>query len=886
MNEEAPMPDPRTRSPAPWLHPLPAALLALTLAAPGPADAAADQRILVAGSYWRVSSMRAAGIVAGGRDDPAKGRGIDSWMVTSPPPPTGWTAVAFDDAAWPRVQGPMTGGYVGWANKYSRLGRSLICLRGKFAVSEVAAVADLWLSLRYAGGVVAYVNGREVYRGHLPGGPVDPTTPAEAYPPGAYVDARGRPIPAPNDVARRVKAGEADLVRRVGLRTARESGPVKLPVTLLVKGVNVLAVELHRSAFSPQAARPKTNPWAHIGLLELALTAKAPDGAIAPNVARPKGIQAWVHDPFRPVGVGTFGDPNEPLGPVRLTGVRNGHFSGQVVLACPRAIAGVKAAVTDLKCSTGGVIPAERVRVRYAAVGGPRQRTHVLGPGYKGQAFAALLDRPPAEVKPITARFSRRDRAPAGLAADATPMAVQPVWLTVHVPDDAKAGRYRGAVTVRAEAIDPVTVPVELTVIDWTLPPTRDFDTFVAVNQSPETLAKQYKAALWSPLHLAALDRSWRLLGYVGNNLLVVPLVNWTQYGNDECLVPWVRKADGSYTYDFTGYDALVAAAVKHCRVRVIAYQVNLSTGWSPARPDKPVSVTVVDAATGDRRAMKLPAYNTAEARKLWRPLLAALRERNARLALGKDVLIVLGIGQDGGVHKDVVAHFKELMPGVRWHYGAHNRPRGPRKDFYGFSEYLYVPTLTAWTGQGERRYGWRQDPLVVMSQRVHDNHQYAITVRTMAERALLLGDSGPGRMCLDYWPVEGARAGAHGGSLYSRWPASSAGQRTPHLKRLALPGPRGAVATPKLEAFREGLQEAQARVFIEKALAAGTVTGELARQCQATLDGRTAFCQATHRTPYSNHDAFWIAAGRPWQELSAELYSAAARLAHQPAEP
>ena len=63
------------------------------------------------------------------------------------------------------------------------------------------------------------------------------------------------------------------------------------------------------------------------------------------------------------------------------------------------------------------------------------------------------------------------------------------VWVTVKVPKDAKPGAYSGPVTIEAKDEKPVTVPVELKVLDWTLPDPQDYRTWVEIIQSPDTLA-------------------------------------------------------------------------------------------------------------------------------------------------------------------------------------------------------------------------------------------------------------------------------------------------------------------------------------------------------------------------------------------------------------
>ena len=72
-----------------------------------------------------------------------------------------WTAPEFDDGTW--FKGPAT-----LATKTALAAR--VCLRGKFMVTDPAAVEGLSLRADYRGGLVVYVNGKEVKREHIAAG--------------------------------------------------------------------------------------------------------------------------------------------------------------------------------------------------------------------------------------------------------------------------------------------------------------------------------------------------------------------------------------------------------------------------------------------------------------------------------------------------------------------------------------------------------------------------------------------------------------------------------------------------------------------------------------------------------------------------------------------
>ncbi|MHC4716913.1 MAG: hypothetical protein ACYS5V_08085, partial [Planctomycetota bacterium] len=295
------------------------------------------------GTCWRwISARRPAVVASENASDPRKdlkGKTVDAAVAgtVDTPPPAGWTAVAFDDADWPRVAGRRLENLVfvrdsmdlntGALAGYFRQG--LLCMRGKFRVAEPARVKALRLSVSCRGGIVVHLNGREVTRKDLPPGPLTPATAATAYPPTAYLTPDGKLLPEP----RRVKPDDGEVFRRIASRD-RTLGPIDLPTDLLRKGVNVLAVQVHRSDFDPAAAKylRKYTRAAWNPLAVTALRLEAEGRGIAANTSRPAGVQVWNQDRNDRTGPDDYGDPCEPLRPMLLTAACNGVFSAKVVV--------------------------------------------------------------------------------------------------------------------------------------------------------------------------------------------------------------------------------------------------------------------------------------------------------------------------------------------------------------------------------------------------------------------------------------------------------------------------------------------------------------------------------------------------------------------------
>ena len=167
--------------------------------------------------------------------------------------------------------------------------------------------------------------------------------------------------------------------------------------------------------------------------------------------------------------------------------------------------------------SDGRTIPYSATTVRYAAL--DRRPVEAKGQGAKLRTFDPLLDQPTAVV----------------------PSTVVPVWVTVRVPKTAAPGLYRGALVLTTQASQPITVPIEVSVADWTLPDVKDYACLLNIYQSPDTLAMYYKAPLWSAEHWKLIERSLALMGDLGNDFLCIPLLSKDQFGNEESMVAWIR---------------------------------------------------------------------------------------------------------------------------------------------------------------------------------------------------------------------------------------------------------------------------------------------------------------------------------------------------------
>jgi hypothetical protein len=841
-----------------------------------------DALILANTSMWRhhYTVMPAVMRKDGALQKVERGTEGGAWLdFPTSLPPGDWKEAGFDDVDWHR----------GMITDPDSPFVAHLALRGRFYVGDLANAEGLKLHVSYRGGIAVYVNGTEVALGSLRDGA------------------------APDELAEDYPAADPGQVR--------ELVGVSVPTAALRAGANVLAVEVHRSAQPEAQVKPAEG---HIeitagtcGAVTLKLT--APRGAaFTPNVTRPKGLQVWNSGPMTADYECDYGDPNEVLKPIRIVAPRGGAGSGKVVVGSKEPIEGLRAVVSDLARQDGaGAIPAAACQVRYAlpTVRGPDGVFPGNGVAYRCEALEEV---PPEKV---TVRIP--NILPSWGERTAISGAVVAVWVTADVPPDAAPGHYAGTLTITPPAGAPISVPVELQVGPWQVPHPSQYHVFVDVVQSPESSALRYGLPLWSDEHFKLIARSLRLLGQIGNKVCYIPLICETNQGNDETMVRWIRQPDGSYKHDFSILDRYLDLVLEHqgrpSVVCIYVWDTYLEGGLSGRHPggDEIVQartermangplVSVLDEAGGKVEKLALPRYSDAQSRTLWAPLLTELRRRMEERGLADAMM--WGYVTDHRPTPEVVEHFDALVPGVPWVCCAHDNFKtmkvGPMTLGLAIGPYAWRENLFCVDPSQERMHGWQGENLVChFPRRLWDSY-CPTTWRFIGELNATGKRRGFARLGGDFFPVGVDKRGQRQGTLSARFPPTS-WRQLDILTSLLEAGQDGPVGTARFEILREGLQECEARIFIEQALlddARRAELGEaLATRCQDLLDARArnifkavsnlrAKAGSAARCCYSGEcwwnwppvvGSHWFASS-DWQAETMRLYEAAAAVAER----
>ena len=321
--------------------------------------------------------------------------------------------------------------------------------------------------------------------------------------------------------------------------------------------------------------------------------------------------------------------------------------------------------------------------------------------------------------------------------------------------------------------------------------------------------------------------------------------------------------------------------------------------------------VTRLDPATGGTELLSLPAHTDAEASKpLWKPLFDGVRSRLAERGL--EDTMMLGIMSDAWPTEGDLVFFNEVSGDAPWVIQSHEGYLREGRLLYGVGRLGYQ--VVVWpvhfsddgTHRGARDVGkitslcgWRRKDLVARFNRTNALESWMETGCRFAIERNVTGDQrGQGRIGGDYWNVLKGKRGERAGRVHERYPESNWRNLVIRASLMG-PGPTGPVATSRMEAFRAGIQECEARIAIERGLyddaLRAKLPADLIERCEKHLHARHMMMwisgsgmQCYHQYPDASWRAKWPhhwgggSTGHNWflssgyQRRSAELFALA----------
>ena len=135
------------------------------------------------------------------------------------------------------------------------------------------------------------------------------------------------------------------------------------------------------------------------------------------------------------------------------------------------------------------------------------------------------------------------------------------LWLTVQVPQDAEPGTYKGYVELVCNG-KKNKYEYFVNVANWQLPAPKEWSFHLDLWQNPYAVARVHNVELWSKEHFDVLRPYMLKLASAGQKAITATLIDrpWDGQTYDPfgSMVTWVKKADGTWWYDFTIFDRWV----------------------------------------------------------------------------------------------------------------------------------------------------------------------------------------------------------------------------------------------------------------------------------------------------------------------------------------
>ena len=140
--------------------------------------------------------------------------------------------------------------------------------------------------------------------------------------------------------------------------------------------------------------------------------------------------------------------------------------------------------------------------------------------------------------------------------------ATQCGWISVRVPQQVKAGKYTGIVTVKDGDKVLSELKVAINVKNHTLPASTEWAFHLDLWQNPYAEARYYNVEPFSKEHFDRMRPDMQNYVDAGGKVITASIMhkpwNGQTYDPFESMVTWLKKADGTWYFDYTGFDKWV----------------------------------------------------------------------------------------------------------------------------------------------------------------------------------------------------------------------------------------------------------------------------------------------------------------------------------------
>ncbi len=410
-----------------------------------------------------------------------------------------------------------------------------------------------------------------------------------------------------------------------------------------------------------------------------------------------------------------------------------------------------------------------------------------------------------------------KDTIPASLAADMLEnnqsfnlkaKTLRPVWITVDIPPETDPGNYEGVIHVSCKGGDDKELPLNLDVLDITLPAPNQWKFHLDLWQNPFAVARWHEVELWSDKHMELLKPYLEMLANAGQKCITTSILHrpWGGQTHDpfQSMIKWNHMGDGEWEYNYSVFDRWVELAMDAGITDQISCYSMVPWGNQVRYYDEDSSKYItVEVKPGSE-----------EYRDIWKPFLVHFREHLKKKGWLEKTAIAM---DERGLEemKSMVALMNEVAPEFRIALAGRYH-KELTDDIYDLCVF-HRPQLDKQIIQERKEKGQITTFYTMCAPPEHPNN---FTFSPPAEQAWLgwyaaaRGFSGYLRWAYNSWVEDPMKD-----SRFRTWPAGDTYQ--------VYPGPRSSI---RFEMLRDGIEDYEKIRIIRSKLESGKGTKDLSK--------------------------------------------------------